>query len=234
VLLSSSDADTYTTFVKKHHGHAVSVSFNSKDTATSARQLFSCTLEKPYASYDEKDTGYLLRLDTIEPASYPSFQQVKDTIENDYIAQKARLSFDNEMVRLTRHAQAGSLEQVAKEEGLTLYTISPYSNTDTERIKTLKEKGIDALDLLKLEQIGAVTLSTKPDKTYIIQLNSIIKGQDNEQEATDADITKHPQYAQMVQQDRSLLLQGYIASLYRCAKIETNDIIEVLEENNTI
>jgi peptidyl-prolyl cis-trans isomerase D len=225
-----SDASTqYNTFITEHKGKKLALSGITRSEKPLAKVLFTLK-EGAYGFYLEKNLGYVVLLNSIEPSYTPPLQAVEETVMGDIIAERARTEFNKEGERLLRAVGSESLESVAAAEHIKVHTITPFATQDTDRITTLQTDGLNPKVLLKLEYVGSVTTIEHNDILSIVQCDSIIPDKDaQEQEALEKTM-----YTRLDKQDRSTLVNGYIASLYRDATIETNDIIAMLEEENSI
>jgi peptidyl-prolyl cis-trans isomerase D len=228
-LLESRMPQDYDTFIQEHRGAKTALSAITRSEKPLSRSLFDHTIgERAY--YIEGNSGFIVRLDSIEPAFTPSFESVAKTVTDDIIAERARTSFNAAAARLLQEAHRTPLEDVARKEDRKIHRITPFSATDADQIKAIRTKGIDPMALLKLEHVGSVTTVEQNDILHIVQCTAIsqITGQGDLREALK--VIKN----RLEKQERSLLVNGYIASLYRDATIDTNDIIAMLEEENSI
>jgi hypothetical protein len=214
-------------FVKEHNGIKKELTDIVQSKKSVAKALFALQVGQ-YGFYIEGDNGYIVRLNTIETQHTPSFDAVHKTVQQDLIAQRAHEAFQKEGERIYALAKKHGIEKAAADGGFALNTIIPYSAKDTERVKDIKAKGIDPISLLRLEHVGSVTSLPEHDILYIVACTSIESPKNIDTQEL------QPVEKSVTQQQVQLFSQGYVASLYRDATIETSDIIEILEEENTI
>lgn len=226
-LIKSSGFTDSHAFIKQHNGTKKSVTDIVASKKPLAKSLFALP-QGAYGFYFDGDNGYIIRLDIIEPQHMPELATVEKMVLQDIVAKRAREAFEKEGNRLYGLMHTIGIQKAAADEKITFHTINPYTTQDTDRIKDIKAKGLDPMALLKLEHTGSVTRFQEHDILYIVQCISI-----EEPTSIDSQEQKNVENS-LKQQQLSLFSNGYVASLYRDATIETSDIIDILEEENTI
>jgi peptidyl-prolyl cis-trans isomerase D len=226
-VLEAKESSAHDLFNKEHRGVKKGLSEITRSEKPVSRALFELK-SGDYGVYTEGTNGYIIHLDSVEPAYTPAFEAVEKEVKQDLIAQRARAAFNKEGQRLLTLIRANPIKQVAEDEGFKTHSLTPFSAQDADQIKDIRAKGIDPMALLALEHAGATTTAEQHDILHILQCVAIETPEQINAEQEQSVRSRE------IQQGTSLFSNGYVASLYRDATIETNDVIEILEDENTI
>jgi hypothetical protein len=164
----------------------------------------------------------------VVPAALQSYESVETTVRNDLIAYRAQQALSQAALDFGHTLADKGLREAAKEAGLTV-----KSHTYTEAGDAAKELrtsyGLDHKVLHSLEKVGTVGMAEHEGDLVIVALEGIKPAAAAPTEQALKDLTETAD-----KRDRQTIVAGYIASLYRDATIEKNDILALLDKENTI
>ncbi len=207
-------------FIKKHNGKKNDIAALAQDKGKSNKALFK--LQKgDYTSLVDGTNGVIIHLATIEPAYTPQLQDIKDTVVEDYYEQKASELQGTVARELSKNPQEALKERAALVKAETIPSLSSKAN----RLKDLGLTEAQIHEIKGLEMIGSMKQVRNGDDLFVIRLDAI-KIPENRPEKRDT--------AKEKTSNKRSFIEGFIASLYRAATIETNDIISMISEENTI
>jgi len=187
------------------------------------------TLEEgAYTAVTSGSKCYLVQLEKIEPAAIQPYETVAATVRNDLIEYRAQQALSQAALDFGHAIAVKGIREAAKEAGLT---VAPATYTEAGDVaKELRTTyGLDHKVLHSLEKIGTITMSAHNGDVVIAALEGIKPAVTAPTEAAVRDLTEGT-----LKRDRQTIVSGYIASLYRDATIEKNDILALLDKENTI
>lgn len=184
------------------------------------KQLFAIRNVGEINSLTQDGIGKVLQLTKIEDRTLPAFDSVQNEVENDLYESRARKSMKNKLSELKKLVQgASSLKEVqATVPGSKIETTDWIAPSDNESLMALHKKGIPVAALLQLNKPGNVALSFEGDDGYLIRLEEVEAAQADDFESKKAALSR-----ELEGQEMKLYLTGFVASLYRSAKIEQNE-----------
>lgn len=227
-LAHTAQADEIQAFAQLHKAEKTTLRASLTDArSTTERALF--TLEKGgYTALNQGSECVLVRLDTVDPVQKQSFEAVQKQVKEDLIETKAHADIAAQFTSFKQTIVQKGFADAAHEYGLTIDHYKGVGGSDTDMLAKLRKQGIEITPLNRLERVGTLTTAEQQGDVIILFLEGIHQGAAQELE----DATKLR--AQRTTQTQETVVSGYIASLYRDAKIERNDILALLEEDNTI
>lgn len=179
--------------------------------------LFGLHQKDDLDAYVDKGVGFVVQLTKIQDAHTPSLSSIKDEVTRDYYEEQAQKELDSMLQKA--YAQAKERKDLKDLEQMyhgKLETTS-WIAKDKESVADLRKKGIPVNRLFQLENVGSVISSLGERDAYIMRLDAI---EPFNQEAFEA-----KKDGLLNQEEMRLYIMGFVASLFRNAKIETNETI---------
>lgn len=230
-LAQGKDTDAIAAFVKAHNGTKTERAYALADAKNDAeRGLF--TLDKSaYNAVAQGNECYLTYLDTITEVQKQPFEAVKEQVKEDLIADKAQRALMQAEIDLN-HAIATKGWEAALREFPVKVEVTSFkglSADNADAIENLKKHDIDIGTINALEKVGTVIFAKRGSDSTAVILNAITQ---SEKPITNE--AKKEALATLEKRARNGISGSYIASLYRDAKIERNDMLALLDEENAI
>lgn len=172
--------------------------------------------EKAYYVHDNK--GYVVELTDIVPSYLPSLESVKSQVTKDFYEQEAVSLLNNAVGQLYENAHDKDLMSFKQMPGITLEQTDWLNPGDKENNKKLEEKGIPVKLMLQIEKKDSAIKHAEGTTGYVIQLKNI-----NEDDQKNYSAKKAHTVEELRVERSRLLAEGFVASLYRNATIETNN-----------
>lgn len=228
-LIQNPLEDTITLFAKNHKGVRSSLSLIQSDAKTEAEMALFALEPNAYTAITQGSDCYLVHLNTIVPSELQEFESIKDQVRTDLILDRAEKAMEKAAMDFLQTAQIYTVQSLAQEKGYTFNEYNGIKSSDTAKIASLRKEGIDIGILNKLEKPGTYTLvNDNNDKLLIFLKNTSSK------EETLTDSAKRSLEMGILKKETDTINSAYIASLYRDAKIEKNDILALLDEEIAI
>ncbi len=205
-------------FVEQKHGRETTAKDILSDNSLLAKTAFK--LKKGETSYyQDKNQGVLVTTTDIKESSIPSLKDIKDKVANDYYQDEGKRALSEllETIKkndqpLESYKQFGSIEKTG-----WLYKNSDKKADEAEK-KRLQSQGLDINRMFQIENKGSVNTYIQQDKGYVIRLDDIANF-----DQTLFEEKKEQLLTEQKQQKKSLVTAGFVASLYRNAKIKKNE-----------
>jgi len=211
-------------FVEKRGGNEKNVTVDEHDKSKLAKVIFTLN-EKGINCFLDNGKGVAVQLLEAHKRFLPPLDTVKDKVISDMHKERAYKAFEASMNDLACKAASQPLESLAKSVGGTV-SIDSFDPQDSKRISELAKEQVPVEIMKQMGTVGLVQLQLKPTKGIIVRLDKVQPFDEKDFEAKKAEIAQ-----KMGQEESYFVLQGFVASLYRNAKIETNNsLLEINEE----
>lgn len=211
-------------FMEKRGGVEKKITVDEKDKSKLAKVI--CTLnEKGFNCFLDEGKGLAVQLVEKHDRALPPIDTVKDKVLGDLHKERAYKAFAAFMNDLVCKAAKQSLGELAKTAGGTVSSVDSFDPQDSKRNSDLaKEYPVDIME--QLETVGAVQLQLKPTKGMIVRLDKVEPFDAKAFEAKKDELARQAEHEESYR-----ILQGFVASLYRNATIETNNsLLEINDE----
>ncbi len=201
-------------FIKEKNGKANEMTTTENNNMVLTRIIFKLKKGES-SSFQENGAGKLVTLNDIKQSYVPELSEIKDRVKEDFYAQKAKEALEkqlNEAKNATR-----SFDSLGKVEKTGWLIHSQDSKDDQKELTELTKKGIDLGKMFQLENKGAITGYERNGNGYVIRLD--------ERAPFDETLFKDKKellLSQAKEQKKSFIMAGFVASLYRNAKINRN------------
>ncbi len=184
------------------------------------KQVFAIRNVGEINSYAENGFGKVIQLNKIQEKTLPTFESIQDVVENDLYEARAKKTMKSKLAELKKLAQSAvalkDIEDVVP--GSKIETTQWLASTDNQSLMELNKKGVPVNVLLQLPKPGSVGFAFEGNDGYIIRLDEV------EEASQDDFVSKKTAIARELEtQEMKLYLAGFVASLYRSAKIEQNE-----------
>ncbi len=170
------------------------------------------------------EKGVALRLDKVYERYLPMLDSMKETVTSNLQEERAREKLKEMLQEAKNSLKTMAFADVKKQFDADSVLIGPVDPQDKDEIDLLKKEGIPIQRMLQMEKPGAMITDMAEERGFVVRLDDIEPL--NEQEFQ----TKVAQVAQALESERTQqYMEGFVASLYRNAKIETNESVVTLE-----
>lgn len=227
-LARTNNTDAIAAFAKERKAKKSQIqSIALADAKTEAQKNLFALEHGAYSAVNAGNQCLLVHLDEVVPAAVQAYDVAMTTVRNDLIEYRAKQALSQAYLDFSHAVATQGIQSTAREYG---FTVTPYTYkgaTDTAQVTELRTKyGLDERTLNPLQKVGTLAMA-EHDGDVVIAALIDIKQSDT--------ATPDSQMAQVLaKKDSQTLVAGYIASLYRDATIEKNDILALLDKENTI
>lgn len=188
-----------------------------RDNEENADKLFSVNVGG-FDVFSVGNTGKIVQVTDSIPSFQPRLEEVIDVVKNDIYLERAADRFDAMIEEEKELFVNGRSTATVKKTGL-------FSSNEKDSVKNLQKAKLPVSQLLELEKEGSVIVHKSKDIAFVCMLDEV---QPQDFPLKDQEIQEESQAKKM------LTMEGLVASLYRNAKIETNDTIIVASEEYSI
>jgi peptidyl-prolyl cis-trans isomerase D len=203
-------------FIKEQGGKKSIISTMADDGTQVAKALFTIKKPQELECFIDAENGIVVQLTTVEKQYTQSLDSIKATVTNDMYDQEAQALMKADLTLAYANADIAAL---SAEFGAKLEKTG-WIKADSKEIKDLETRGIPTDRIIQLEKIGQRVMGSSPKHGFLIQLDSTeaINEEDFKESVT--------KIKRRLEQERvSLLIEGFIASLYRNAKLNVNESV---------
>ncbi len=173
----------------------------------------------------DNGVGVLAQLTTVNKKHLPSLDDVRSAVLADYYVQKTHDELSKKLKEAKALVGASTFKELQGAFDGELIQTGLLDASKENALKDLKEKGIPVDQMLQLEKSGSFLTHQSDENGYVIRLDEISPLDQQEIEA------KGVETAQNFEQERiQQYLEGFVASLYRNATIETNESVVTFQE----
>jgi peptidyl-prolyl cis-trans isomerase D len=226
-LIRANDTDHITTFIKEHKG--TKNALNNISLADAKKEAYKNIFALEAGAYNAVSAGnacYLVHLDTVTEVANQPYESVVDAVKADLVMHKAEQALSQAALEFSHALAAQGLREAARTNGLSVTDYTYKGASDSE---LRKKYGIESRALAALDKVGTVTVVEHDGDVIIVGLEGLKPSAEVLAETTEKDLVDG-----MRKRDRQMIVGGYIASLYRDATIEKNDVLALLDKENTI
>lgn len=163
-----------------------------------------------------------MRLDSITPSYTPAFDALKNTVTQDFYRYNAEQELKQRLQEAKTQLASTTLKEYQKDfQGKVTQTgwIEPEKEHEQ-----LKKEGIPVERMLQMEKIGSLITQSTPQGGFLVRLDQIEPFNQAEYEQKRAAIIE-----ELGVERGQQLLEGFVASLYRNATIDTNESVITLQ-----
>lgn len=191
----------------------------AKDVSADAQKLFS--LRKDGISFNIADgVGYAVQLTNVAPAYAPNFEAVRSEVLNDMYEHRARKKLAALLQDTKRKASSMTTPEIVTATHGTLEKTDWLKSQDRVRLEALEKKEVPVGAMLQMEKIDGVMTFESDSAGFIIRLEGIEPIDQAEFKAKESSIR-----STLEQERGTAAIVGFVASLSRNARIETNETL---------
>ncbi len=218
VLAQSNPTEALATFTKQKNGkESISQEVTANDSILS-KTIFRIN-EKGTSFYQDPNQGVVVTVTAVKPSYAPALEEIKARVAEDYYKDQASTALAD---RLESFKKPGAFQEAIKQgtkvEKTGWLTHSFDAKDDEQEKQALTKKGINLGKLFQIENIGGVVAHEGNGNGYVIRLDERAPFDEALFQAKSKTIQ-----SELEQQTNSLLMAGFVASLYRNAKINKNE-----------
>ena len=218
VLAKANPTEALAKFIKEKNGKESTSQDVTSDDSILSKTIFRVN-EKGTSFYQDPNQGVVVTVTSVKPTYAPVLEDIKARVKEDYYKDEASKALASRLEALEKPgAFAAAIKEGAKDEKTGWLKHSFESKDDEPEKQALSKKGIDLGKMFQLENIGAVVAYEQNGKGFVIRLDERAP-YDEALFASKSQSIK----AELEQQKKSLLMAGFVASLYRNAKINKNE-----------
>ena len=217
-LLNNPDVTAYDHFIKEKKGKESLQNDIVNAPSTLAKIVFRLK-EQESTYYQEGNKGYLVTLTTINPTHLPDFNSIKNQVKEDYYKEEA----SKLLIKILNQIKEGTLSfSDAKKYGTIEKTgwlrNSPEYKEDAKEKAELQKKGVDLGQIFQIENKGGMVTYQNNNNGYAIRLEEVAP-----MDQVLFEEKKKTLRAELQGEKNSVATAGFVASLYRNAKINKNE-----------
>jgi PPIC-type PPIASE domain. len=212
-------------FIKLNNGKLQQLAQVAPTDSPWAAYLFKLEPNGVSFAIDGSGMGVIAQLTNIDQKRLPSLENIKGQVVADYQEHMALEEMNKKLKDAKAMASSATFRELQNHfEGDLIQTGWLDSSKESE-LEGLKKKGIPVDQMLQLEKSGSILTSQSGDNGYVIRLDEITPLESEEMGA------KGEELVQNFKQERTQqYLEGFVASLYRNATIETNESVVTYQE----
>jgi hypothetical protein len=209
----------FVSFVQQKGGVAKNIEPMAQDSSLIAQHLFKVSPGQK-AFFIDGNKGVVVRLDTLQEKHTPSLATIKEVVLQDYYLQEAQQALKQKLHKAKSLIGKQSMKELQRAMGGDIIETGWVASDDKDAFESLKNKGIPVNKMLQIEKVGGIVTDLADGRGILMRLDEI--------EPVDTAKSKE-NYAQKVreieQRRQQEYLEGFVASLYRNATIETNESV---------
>ena len=170
-------------------------------------------------SYMDQGVGILVQVVGVTPSRQSKLEEVATAVREDLYAKKGNDLMAADAFNAYEKAKTQDFESIKQEYGANLEKTGFIHSQDRAQTEILHKKGIPS-SVLQIEKEGVVVRFEGKDGAVLVRVDAI-----EPIEAAAFDESKGAIFAQSTKQKADALAEGFVASLYRNAKIDTNESV---------
>jgi len=211
------DIDTHiATFIKEQGGKKTIIAPVINDGSPSAKTLFSIAKPQELEFYIDGENGVALQLTAIEKQYTQKLDAIKTTVMNDLYTQQAQALMSDD---LTKAYAQKDMDGIAVEFGAKAEKTG-WIKPDSKELKDFESRGMPIGRIIQLEKAGQRALEVTARDGYLVQLDAIEAIHEEDFARSVSKIKRD-----LEQERLSMMMDGFIASLYRNAKLNVNESV---------
>lgn len=205
-------------FAQEKNGQHIETGFAQKDDTKSMQSLFRLKHSNDVDYYTDDNLGYVVLLKEIKHKHEPEFQVVKARVKDDFINERAQAILIERLKEAAKSLrQSEKPEDVARRLDANLKRTGLISKNNEEKAKELQSENIPLGKMFQLESKGSVLTDMQKDG-YVFFVTDVADADSQEEQKKKDEVSM-----MLNNQAMTLTMQGFVASLSRNAKIETNE-----------
>lgn len=217
ILAQPNSAQALAAFVQEKNGKESSVKDIAAGNSILAKTIFRLK-DKETSFYQDVQQGVVVTVTEIKPIHLPSLEEIKSQVKEDYYKDEAAKKVAARIDEINNGAVAfDKLKDEAKIEKTGWLRHSQDFKDDQKEKNELTQKGVNLGKMFQIENKGGVIAYESNGNGIIIRLDDIApfdKALFDEKKA---------ELEEFKQQKKGLVMAGFVASLYRNAKINKNE-----------
>ena len=221
-LLSSEELSekTLENFARKKDGTMKTLDALENDGSQVADVFFKLK-EGKGSSYIDDQKGFMVLLTKVNRPYLPALESIKTTVENDIYEEQAAQKLHETLKEIRKEALVGvSLADLSKKYDGKLDRTSWIQRDKPDSLKQLEKRSITPERVLGMSRPGALIAAASQEDGYLIRLDEI-----EERDEAFFESKKREVQSELERERMGLFIEGFVASLYRNATIETNDVL---------
>lgn len=165
--------------------------------------------------YIENGVGFVIQLTDIQKSYLPELDTIRDVVTYDIHAKRAAQKIQQSIKAALEKAKNHDLGMLKDEFNASLSTTPFLVKSDTQGLAELKKKNVPVDQLFQLENTGSTGMFYDGRDGYVFKLDEV-EPLNNDLFEKEKDRVKNA----VEQEQNRLFTAGFVASLYRSAKIE--------------
>jgi len=143
-----------------------------KTDAKLSKALFR-TKEGEFAFYTDEDKGFIVQTTEIKKRYLPVLETIQDTVKGDLYEERADKMLSRELKKAREKAKKTTFADLQSEFQAKTSTIGLIKPSDTEKVKSLSQKGIPISSMFRLEKEGGIGDFRADVNGYLFKLDKI-------------------------------------------------------------
>lgn len=210
-------------FIKDKGGKLKEMHNVALDTTPISQHLFKLHPNQR-AFFIDGTQGVIVRLNTIKEQHVPSLDSIKTTVLEDYYQYQAQQALQKALQEAKQAVSKQPLSKLQKTMHAEFVQTKWLAPDDQETIEFFKKKGLPIDRMLQMENVETLLIHQHGAYGFLIRLDEI-EPLDTQKFAKERSGIAQKLEAERLQQ----YLEGFVASLYRNATLETNESVITLQ-----
>jgi parvulin-like peptidyl-prolyl isomerase len=217
----SKGAELVSKFVQEKNGKESAVKEAVATNELASKTIFRAK-EGETSFYQDGNQGVLVTVTAIKESYLPSLEEIKNKVKEDYYKDEAHTRLADRL----HDIQTGKIGfDTLKDTQKTGWIVNSPDDKDNQKEKeALTKKGINLGAMFQIENKGGINTYQAQDKGFIIRLDDIASF-----DQALFDQKKGALLGELEQDKKGLTMAGFVASLYRNAKINKNESLIRIE-----
>ncbi|MCX5924754.1 MAG: peptidylprolyl isomerase [Candidatus Dependentiae bacterium] len=190
-----------------------------------AKALFGIKKAHGITFYSEDNKGVIVYLADIQKQHVPAIADIEHVVKEDVYKSKAKKAVEQDLYHAQKLSATQSFEQLHKTFGGVTASSDWINVQDSESLKRFLPKNTPYDFLVQMEKVGSTMVKVTTDGGILIKVDALA---DFDAEAFA--LKQNSLNKELERKKEQLATQGFVASLYRNATIETNDNISVTQK----
>lgn len=216
-IIENNNQEEFNKFVTTYNATKADISVVEGDAAKASKVLFALHEVGAMNYFFENGKAVIVKLDEITKRAVPPLESVKDRVLADLHNDLAKKTFEKMVKDIAAQALAKPMNELAQQIGATVTTTEFIKKDDTKALEPLKKLNV-AQVLFNLEKVGNIVHKIDPTQAVIVRLDALDQFDEKLFQEKKASLTRT-----LERQESSQLMEGFVASLYRNAKIVTSE-----------
>jgi len=203
---------------KRGRKHTISGADQSGSSAE-VKALFSIKSLHGISSYQEGLTGFIVQLISIDKKYTPALEKVEGAVKEDLYKELAKNALEKDLTQAQYESAMVPIKELQDRFGGSSES-SDWISMKSDKLKGFLPKNTPLDFMSQMGRVGSTVIRLTEDGGILIKVDAL-----QELDVADFNAKRNGISLQEERQLQQMAVEGYVASLYRNAKIEINNSI---------